>query len=90
MPQKAWLPNGRSFLARYKRGSRRNLPRNMTTARTRQIGPRHQRKRRAQQGGSFLETIAKLGTKALTSTGILKKGLGVGVRALNSQIGNNW
>lgn len=40
-----------------------------------------------QQGASLLGTIAKLGTKALTSTGILKKGMGVGVRALNSEIG---
>ena len=56
----------------------------MAIARTREIAPRHQKKRRTQRGGSFFETIAKLDTKALTSTGILKKGLGIGVRALNS------
>lgn len=85
MPQQVRLPNGQSFLARYERVSRRNLPRNVTITRTREIWPKNQRKRRAQRSSSLFGAIAKLGTKALTSTGILKKGLGVGVRALNSE-----
>ena len=40
-PQRICLPNGRSFLARYERVSRRNLPQNVTIKRTRQIGPRN-------------------------------------------------
>ena len=39
-PQRVRLPNGQSFLVRYKRASRRNLHQNMTVRRTRRIGPR--------------------------------------------------
>ena len=54
--------------------------------RTRQIGPQNKRKRKTQTDGSVLGTIARLGVKALTSTGLLRKGLGVGARALNSEV----
>ena len=84
-PQPVTLPNGQSFLARYERIIRKNLPRKVTITRTGQIGPKRQRKRKTQQGGSLLGNIARLGSKALMSTGMLKKGLGVGVRALNSE-----
>ena len=86
-PQRVRLPNGQSFLASYERASGRNLPRNVKITRTRQTGPGNLRKQRAHRGGSLFGTIAKLSTKALTSTGILKKGMGVGVRTLNSEIG---
>ena len=86
-PQRVRLPNGQSFLARYERVNRRDLPRNVTVKRTRQIGPRNKRRRKTQKGGNLLGTLAKLGKKALTSTRLLKKGLGVGVKALNSDIG---
>ena len=60
--QRVQLPNGQTFLAKYERTSRRNLP----------------RKKRRQKGGGLLTTLAKLGTrlgtKALSSTGLLKKG----------------
>ena len=39
------------------------------------------------KGGSVFGNIAMLGAKALTSTAILKKGLGIGVKALNSELG---
>ena len=65
----------------------RNLSRSVTVKRTRQIGPRNRRKRKTQKGGNLFGTLARLGTKALTLTGLLKKGLGVGVQALNSEIG---
>ena len=71
-PQWVWLPNGQSFLARYEGVSSRNLLRNMAITRTRQIGPRNQRKQ-MQWSGSLFGTIVKLGTKVLTPTGILKK-----------------
>ena len=58
----------------------------MTVKRTRQIGPRNRRKRKTQKGGNLFGTLARLGTKALALTGLLKKGLGVGVQALNSEI----
>ena len=81
------LPNGQSFLARYERVSKKVLPRNVTIARTQQIGKRRQRKCKIQQRGSLLGNIAKLGPRALTTTGLWKKGLGVGTRALNSGFG---
>ena len=67
--QRVKLPNGQSFLARYGRG--RSLARNLTVRQTRGIGPRKRRK--TQNDGSILWTMAKVGTKALTSSGLLKK-----------------
>ena len=89
-PQRVRLPKRQSFLARYERVSRRNLPRNVTVKQTRQIGPRNKRRRETQKSGNLLGTLAKLGTKAMTSTELLKKGLGVGVKTLNSDIGKKW
>ena len=86
MPQRVRLPNGKSFLAKHERVSKRNLLRNVTITKIRQIGPRNQ-KRQKQKGGSFFGNIAKLGANALTLTEILKKGLGIGVKALNSELG---
>ena len=83
-PQTVRLPNGEFFVARYGRINRQNLPRNVTV---RQTGPQNKRKRKTQTGGSIFGTIARLGTKALTSTGLLRKGLGVGARAINSEVG---
>ena len=45
------------------------------------------KKCKTQKGGKLLGTIGRLGTKALTSTGLLKKGLGAGAKAINSDIG---
>ena len=87
MLQRVRLPNRQSFLAMYKRVSRRNLPRSGTVKQTRQIGPRNKRRLKTQKGRNLFGTLAKLGTRALTSTGLFKKGLGVGVKALNSDIG---
>ena len=49
---------------------------------TRRIGPR--KKHKTQKGGNLLGTIARLGTKAPTSTGLLIKGLSTGAKAINS------
>ena len=46
-----------------------------------------EKKRNTQKGGNLLGTIARLGTEALTSTGLLKKGLSAGAKAINSDIG---
>ena len=64
MPQRVRLPNEQSFLARYERVSRRNLPRNVTITRTRQIGPRNWW-RQKQKGGSIFGNIARLGAKGI-------------------------
>ena len=81
-PQRVTLPNGQSFVARYERVSRKNLSRNVTIKRARHIGPKRQRKHKTQKGN-----IVNLGTKALTSTGLLKKGLDIGSKAISSEIG---
>ena len=39
-PKRVTLPNGRSFIARYERVSRKNLPSNVTIRRNRTTGPR--------------------------------------------------
>ena len=80
MAQRVRLPNGQSFLTSYKRVSRRNFPRNVTVKWTRQVGPRNKRRRKTQKDGNLLGTLEKLGTKALTSTVLLKKKLGVAVK----------
>ena len=86
-PERVRLPNGQSFVARYERVSRRNLPRNVTVRWARQIGPQNKRKRKTQTDGSIFGTIARLGTKALTSTGLFRKRLGAGAGAMNSEVG---
>ena len=58
-PQRVRLPNGQSFLARYERVSRQNLPRNVTITQTKQVGPRNKRTRKAQKDGSMLGQLAK-------------------------------
>ena len=47
-PRQITLPSGETFVARYRRTSRQNLPRNVTVRKSRGIGPRKQQKRRAQ------------------------------------------
>ena len=46
-----------------------------------------EKKPKTQKGGNLLGTIARLGTEALTSTCLLKKGLSAGAKAINSDIG---
>ena len=84
--QRIHLPNGQSLLARYERVSRRNLPRNLTIKRTRRIGPKNRRTRKAQKGGSVLGELAKWGAK-LGAKSLFKKGVSAGSKALNLEIG---
>ena len=79
-PRRVQLPNRQSFLARYKRVSRQNLPRNVTITRIKRIGPKTKRAKKAQKGRSMLG--AKLGVKTL-----FKKGVSTGSKALSSEIG---
>ena len=80
------LPDGRSFLARYERVSRRNLPSNVTIRGSRTIGPRRQRKHGTQQGTGIWGIVFNLG-KNLLSSGALKEGLDIRWRAITSEIG---
>ena len=86
-PRRVTLPNGKSFVARHERISRKNVPIDVTIKRAQQIGPNRQRKRKTQIGGSLLGNIVNLGTEALTSTDLLKNGLDIGSKAISSEIG---
>ena len=63
-PKWVTLPNRQSFVAKYKRVRRKNLPSNITVKKVRKIWPRQQR---TQKGGSIIGTIVKLGAKLGTS-----------------------
>ena len=86
-PQCVTLPNGQSFVATCERASRKNLPRNVNIKKARQIGAKRQRKSKTQKSGRLLGDIVNLRAKALTSTGLLKKGLDIGLKAISSEIG---
>ena len=85
-PKRVTLPDGRSFVARYERVSRKNLPRNVTTAKAWTIGPRQQRNRKTQQGAGILGSAFNLEKNLLTSR-TLKKGFDLGSKAISSEIG---
>ena len=71
---------------KYERTSRRNLPRNVTIRKNRINGPRQQRTRKTQQGGSILGNIGKLGAK-LGASNLLKQGVSAGTKILSSNKG---
>ena len=56
VPKRVTLPNGRTFIARYKRLSRSQLPANTILRRTyrQRAAPRGRRRRRRRQGGKGL------------------------------------
>ena len=85
-PKRVRLPNRQSSLARYDRVNRGNLPRNVTTTRTKKIGPKNKCTRKVQKGGSMLGQIAKWGTK-LGAKFLFKKGVSKVSKALSSEIG---
>ena len=84
-PKRVTLPDRRSFVARYERVSRKNLPRTVTITKARTIGPRRQRKCKTQQGAGILGSAFNLGKNLLTS-GTLKKGFDLGSKAISSKI----
>ena len=80
------LSNRQTFYAKCEKTIRRNLPSNVTIRKNRIIGPRQQRTRKNQQGGSILGNIVKLGTQ-LGASDFLKWGLCTGRKALSSDTG---
>ena len=80
------LPSGPSFVARYERVSRKSLPENVTIKKNRTIGPRQKRKRKTQKGSWLVGTALRLGKNLLTS-GAVTKGISMGSRAINSDLG---
>ena len=70
VPKRVTLPNGRTFVARYKRISRDDLPLNIRMRRTyrQRAAPRGRRRRQRGQGiSSFFKKVYKLGKRALNS-----------------------
>ena len=74
IPKRVTLPNGRTFVARYKRISRDDLPLNIRMRRTyrQRAAPRGRRRRRQRGQGIF---------------SFFKKAYKVGKRAFNSRLG---
>ena len=80
VPKRVTLPNGRTFVARYKRISRDELPLNIQMRRVyrQRAAPRGRRRRQRGQGfGSFFKKIGRVGKKAFK----------VGKKAVNSRLG---
>ena len=84
-PKQVILPDGRSFLARYERVNRKNLPLNVTVRRSWTIGPGRQRKHKTQQGAGLLGSVFSLGKNWILS-GTLAKGLNIGSWAIDSEM----
>ena len=76
VPKRVTLPNGRTFVARYKRISRDQLPPNVVIRRTytQRAAPRGRRRRRAQQGQGFFDSVKKVAKNPLVKS-IARKGL---------------
>ena len=80
------LSNERSFVAKYERISWKNLPSNVTIKNTWTIGPRQQGKRKTQTESEMLGKVFRLG-KNLLMLGAITKGISLGSRAINSELG---
>ena len=77
MPKRVTLPNGRTFVACYKRIRRGELPPNIVMRRTytQRAAPRgRRRRRRAQQGQGIFDFVKKVARNPLVRS-IAKKGL---------------
>ena len=75
MPKKMTLPNGRTFVARYKRIKRSELPPNIIMRRTyRDRSAVGRRRVRHQQGQGIFDFVRKVAKNPLVKT-IAKKGL---------------
>ena len=73
--QRVQLPNGTSFLARYERIGRKNLPRNITVKQNRKIGPRRcSNVRRRQIGAGIIGNLAEWGINMVAKA--INSGLG--------------
>ena len=76
VPKRVTLPNGRTFVACYKRISRDQLPPNIVMRRTytQRAAPRGRRPRRAQQGQGIFYFVKKVARNHLVKS-IARKGL---------------
>ena len=76
VPKRVALPNGRTFVARYKRIPRDQLPLNIVMRRTytQRAAPRGRRRRRAQQGQGIFDFIKKVAKNPLVKS-VAQQGL---------------
>ena len=76
VPKRVTLANGRTFVARYKRIRRGELPPNIVMRRsyTQRAAPRGRRRRRAQQGQGIFDFVKKLARNPLVKP-IARQGL---------------
>ena len=77
VPKRVTLPNGRTFIARYKRVSRSQLPANVILRRTyrQRAAPRGRRRRKRRQGGRSLFSFIKKVAKNPVVRSLAKKGV---------------
>ena len=81
-PVQVNLPNGRSFMSRWERTSRKQLPINIKVSKNRTIGPRRGTKRQiARQEKNRDQIGSGLGEN------LLKAGINLGSKAIGSDIG---
>ena len=76
VPKRVTLPNGRTFVARYKRIRRGELPPNIVMRITyaQRAAPRGRRRRQAQQGQEIFDFVKKVARNPLVRS-IAQKGL---------------
>ena len=92
-PKRVTLPNGRTFLARYKRATRANLPANISLPRIYKERPAPKGRRRKRRVISYRERqrqALRRRARAQRGRGIgsfFKKAYKLGKRALNSRLG---
>ena len=91
-PKRVTLPDGRSFLARYKRTTRDDLPPNINLARAykQRVAPKGRRRKRRRLAPYRERQRAALARRNQRGRGIgsvFKKAFTLGKRALNSRLG---
>ena len=76
IPKRVTLPNGRTYIARYKRIKRSELPPNIVMRRTytQRAAPRGRRRRRRQQGHGIFDFVKKVARNLLVKP-MAKQGL---------------
>ena len=76
IPKRVTLPNGRTYIARYKRIKRSELPPNIVMRRTytQRAAPRGRRRRRRQQGHGIFDFVKKVARYLLVKP-MTKQGL---------------
>ena len=87
------LPNGRSFISRWERINRKQLPINIKVSRNRTIGPRRNVRRKKKQEQNRVARVNQLYPDMLPQIGsgigqnLLKAGINLGSKAIGSDIG---